>query len=95
MFGLYHEDNVQTRAHSYDTLPIVLDPSGSHPNGSLAIDKPTIDIVPRPHKGVLRKTNDNPNARECQHYSIVEELDQEHCAMSALEVLQSCPTQRK
>ena len=36
----------------------------------------------------------NPNARAAQNYSIVEDLAQIPCAMSALEVLQLCPTQR-
>ena len=37
----------------------------------------------------------NPHARAAQNYSIVEDLAQAPFAMSALEVLQSCPTQRK
>jgi hypothetical protein len=37
----------------------------------------------------------NPHAHAAQNYSIVEDLAQAPLAMSALEVLQSCPTQRK
>ena len=37
----------------------------------------------------------NLNARAAQHYSIIEDLAQAPCAMSALEVLQSYPSQRK
>jgi hypothetical protein len=37
----------------------------------------------------------NPHACAAQNYSIVEDLVQAPFAMSALEVLQSCPTQRK
>jgi hypothetical protein len=37
----------------------------------------------------------NPHARAAQNYSIVEDLAQAPSAMSALEVLQSCPIQRK
>jgi hypothetical protein len=37
----------------------------------------------------------NPHARAAQHYSIVEDLAQAPSTMSALEVLQSCPTQQK
>ena len=48
-----------------------------------------------PPKGVLRRSSYNPNARAAQHYSIVEDLAQAPCAMSALEVLQSFPSQRK
>ena len=36
----------------------------------------------------------NPNARAAQNYSVVEDLAQSPCAMSTLEVLQSCPAQR-
>ena len=40
-------------------------------------------------------TTHNFNTCATQHYSIVEDLVQAPCAMSALEVLQSCPTQHK
>ena len=76
IFGLDHDVNVQIRGHSYDIPPTVLDPPGSQLNGSLSIKKPTIDIVPRPPKGVLRKTTHNPNARATQYYSIVEDSAQ-------------------
>ena len=36
----------------------------------------------------------NPNARDASNYSMVEDLSQTPCAMSALEVLQICPAQR-
>ena len=51
--------------------------------------------MPRPPKGVLSKSKHNPNARAAQNYSIVEDLAQAPCSMSALEVSQSCLTQRK
>ena len=59
----------------------------------LTIDKPakTMSKIP---KGVFKKTLHNPNARASSNYSVVEELAQTHCAMLALEVLQSCPAQR-
>lgn len=37
----------------------------------------------------------NPNARASPNYNIVDDLASAPCAMSALEVLQSCPSQRK
>ena len=46
-------------------------------------------------KGVLRKSSFNPHARATQNYNIVKDLEISPSAMSALEVLQSCPTQRK
>ena len=44
-----------------------------------------------PLKGVLKRSRHNPNARAAQNYSVVEDLGQTPCAMSALEVLQTCP----
>jgi hypothetical protein len=46
-------------------------------------------------KGTFKKASHNPNARDAQNYYVVEDLSQTPCAMSALEVLQSCPSQRK
>ena len=37
----------------------------------------------------------NPNAQAAQNYSVVEDLGYNPCAMSALELLQICPSQRK
>ena len=65
-------------------------------SSSLEIEKPTAEPVVRPpSKGVLRRSSYNPNARVAQHYSIVEDLAQAPSAMSALEVLQSFPSQWK
>jgi hypothetical protein len=50
---------------------------------------------PPPPKGIVRKSAFNPHARASQKYSIVEGLAQAPSTMSALEVLQSCPSQRK
>ena len=49
------------------------------------------DLMP---KASTKRTTINPNARAAQNYSVVEDLAQSPCAMSALEVLQSCPAQR-
>ena len=57
------------------------------------MDKP--EIAPRIPKGVLKHSGHNPNASAAQNYSVVEDLGQTPYAMSALELLQSCPTQRK
>jgi hypothetical protein len=46
-------------------------------------------------KGAFNKASHNPNARATHNYSVVEDLSQTPCVMSALEVLQSCPSQRK
>jgi hypothetical protein len=57
---------------------------------NLQIEKP--EPPPRILKGVLKRSTHNPNARAAQNYSIVEDLGQTPCAMSALEVLQTCPS---
>ena len=63
-------------------------PSLPQSNGPLTFEKTTFEAPSRPSKGALRRTN-NLNAWAPQHYSIVEDLAQAPCAMSALEVLQS------
>ena len=50
--------------------------------------------MPKIPKGVFKKSSHNPNARAIASYFVVEYLSQTPCAMSSLEVLQSCPTQR-
>ena len=65
-------------------------------SGPLEIEKPNVEPVARPpSKGVLQKYSYNPNAHATQNYIIVEDLAQAPSVMSALEVLQSCPSQRK
>ena len=95
-------DNVDlsTQAKSYEKQPEgepfshADSPSQLQSNGPLTFDKPTFEVPSHPSKGTLRRTH-NLNAWSTQHYSIVEDLAQAPCAMSALEVLQSCPSQRK
>ena len=48
-----------------------------------------------PPKSTLWKAVFNPNSQAAQFYNVVEDLAQTPCAMSTLEVLQSCPTQSK
>jgi hypothetical protein len=69
-------------------------PSLPQSNGLLTFEKTTFEAPSRPSKGALRCRH-NLNAWAAQHYSIVEDLPQALCAMSTLEVLQSCPSQRK
>ena len=52
-------------------------------------------MILRPPKSTLWKAAFNPNSQATQFYNVVEDLAQAPCAMSTLEVLQSCPTQRK
>ena len=87
--------SIQTRAKKYETPR--REPTGKEPMGTLAnplhIDNPTSDHVVRPPKASIKHTTHNPNARAAQNYSVVEDLAQAPCAMSILEVLQSCPVQ--
>jgi hypothetical protein len=85
--------DVATRSHDYGSSQTVTGPeSPPPPETPLQIENP--EPPPRIPKGVLKCSAHNPNARAAQNYSIVEDLGQTPCAMSALEVLQTCPSQR-
>ena len=92
--------DLATRVKNYEKQPEgeasthVDSPSLPQSNGPLTFEKTTFEAPSHPSKGTLRRTH-NMNARAAQHYNIVEDLAQALCAMSALEVLQSCPAQRK
>jgi hypothetical protein len=87
---------IATRAHDYSK------PSASEkgkeaeiPSLPLQIEKTLGETMTRIPKGVFKRASHNPNTRAAQNYSVVEDLSQTPCAMFALEVLQSCPAQRK
>jgi hypothetical protein len=86
--------HVATRSQDYSSSQAIpgLESPPPPPEMTLQIEKPE----PPPHilKGVLKCSTHNPNARAAHNYSIVEDLGQTPCAMSALEVLQTCPSQR-
>ena len=93
--------NLNTRSHSYDPPPekktneiTVEKPSSSTPplNNGIHIEKPMLEEIFLPHKSTLHKSIINPNACASQYYNIVEYFSHEPCAMSSLEVLQTCPT---
>jgi hypothetical protein len=78
--------------------PSLVQPSPMTPptNSPLHLERPSLDTVLRPPpKGVVRKSAFNPHAHASHNYSIVEDMAQVPSAMSSLEVLQSCPIQRK
>ena len=86
--------SIQTRAKKYETPdnePIGKEPVGTSAN-PLQIERPVSDLILRPPKASIKWETHNPNARATQNYSVVEDLTQAPCAMSILEVLQSCPT---
>jgi hypothetical protein len=101
-----NESAVTTRAKDYspskekvdDSPPLLVQPPPptSPPNSPLHLEQPGLDTVLRsPPKGVIQNSLFNPHAHVAQNYSIVEDLAQAPSAMSALEVLQSCPSQQK
>jgi hypothetical protein len=87
---------ISTRAHDYSK------PSASEkgkevdlPSLPLQIEKTLGETLTRIPKGAFKKASHNPNARAAHNYFVVKDLSQTPCTMSALEVLQSCPAQRK
>ena len=94
---MVHAVKVVTRAKDYGlSQPSPgkeLDPPGSPLHIEKPVDKP--EAAPRIPKGVLKRSGHNPNSQATQNYSFVEDLGHTPCAMSRLEVLQSCPSQRK
>jgi hypothetical protein len=87
---------IATRAHDY-SKPSASDKGkeAEIPSLPLQIEKTLGETMTRIPKGAFKRASHNPNARAAQNYSVVEDLSQTPCAMSALEVLQSCPAQRK
>ena len=87
--------NIQTRAKKYDAPRY--EPTGKEPVGTLAnplqIERPVLDSILRPPKASIKWATHNPNSRDAQNYSVVEDLAQAPCAMSVLEELQSFPVQ--
>jgi hypothetical protein len=65
------------------------------PSLPLQIEKTLGETMTHIPKGAFKKDSHNPNARAAQNYSVVEDLSQTPCAMSALEVLQNYHSQRK
>ena len=84
---------LQTRKKNYEKETPETGKAVGEPSNPLTIEKPA-EIMPKIPKGVFKKTLHNPNARAASNYSLVKDLAQTPCAMSALEVLQSCPAQR-
>jgi hypothetical protein len=85
--------DVATRYHDYGSSQIVIGLESPPP-----LETPLHIKNPKPMshilKGVLKLSAHNHNARVAQNYSIVEYMGQTPCVMSALEVLQTCPSQR-
>ena len=83
-----------TRAKDYGSSQPDLGKEPAPPESPLRNEKPMDkpEVAPRIPKGFLKRLGHNPNARSTQNYSIVEDLGQTPCAMSALELFQTCPS---
>jgi hypothetical protein len=87
---------IATRAHDYSKSSASdKGKEAEIPSLPLQIEKTLGETMTRIPKGAFKRASHNPNARAAQKYSVVEDLSQTPCAMSSLEVLQSCPAQRK
>jgi hypothetical protein len=79
---------ISTRAHDYNN------PSTSKkgkeaeiPSLPLHIENTLGKTLTHIPKGVFKEASHNPNTRATQNYSVVDDLSQTPCVMSALEVL--------
>jgi hypothetical protein len=90
---------LQTRNRQYSTpaesTPISPDINPTPTRPSLMIPHPSFEPPLRIPRIPLRRNVHNPQAREAHNYSLVDDLEKSPAAMSVLEVLQTCPTQRK
>jgi hypothetical protein len=96
VYMLKGDAHIATRAHDYG-MPSTSEKGKEveNPYVPLQIEKTLGETMTHIPKGAFKKASHNPNARATQNYSVVEDLSQTPCAMSSLEVLQSCPSQRK
>lgn len=94
--------NLQTRSRQYPTPSAQSTPespsSGSTEplltsNGPLHIPQPKVEVHTKMPKGPLRRNA--TSGRAAHSYSIVDDLAQSPAAISTLELLQSCPSQKK
>jgi hypothetical protein len=79
---------ISIRAHDYNkTRTFEKGKEAEIPSLPIQIEKMLGETMTRIPKGAFKKASHNPNARAAQNYSVVEDLSQTPCAMSALEVL--------
>jgi hypothetical protein len=87
------DDFISTRAHDYSQPSTFEKGKDSElPSLPLQIEKMLGEKMTCIPKGAFKKASHNPNTRATQNYFVVEDLSQTPCVMSALEVLQSCPS---
>jgi hypothetical protein len=82
--------------HALAESPPITPETNPTPTGPpLVIPRPSFKPPLRIPRIPLRWNVHNPQARAAHNYSLVDNLAQSTTAMSVLEVLQTCPTQRK
>ena len=70
-------------------------PSLPPSTGPLTIEKPIPEEILCPPKSMIQEVIFNPSAQDFKFYNIIDDMAQVLCTISTLEVLQTCPTQRK
>jgi hypothetical protein len=90
---------LQTRNRQYpptaESTPTSPETNPTLTGPPLVIPHPSTEPPLRIPRIPLRRNVHNPQARAAHNYSLVDDLAQSPAAMSVLEVLQTCPTQRK
>jgi hypothetical protein len=90
---------LQTRNRQYpptaESTPTSTEANPTPTGPPLVIPCPSAEPPLRIPRIPLRRNVHNPQARAAHNYSLVDDLAQSPAAMSVLEVLQTCPTQRK
>lgn len=86
MFSTRSHDYGEPKSYKAKVVPDVRKP--------LHIERPVVEPIPWMLKGSAKHLMVNPNVRFTHNYSIVEYLAQIPCVMSALDVIQSRPSQR-
>ena len=94
--------HLQTRSRQYPKPPAHSAPESSSSgsteplstsNGPLHIPQPKVEVHPKIPKGPLHRNA--ASGRAAHSYIIVDDLAQSPAAISTLELLQSCPSQKK
>ena len=85
------EVHLQTIWNQYGTT---IEPTDTSTTSTYKSVNAPLQLPPFPHPPICRVAN-NTMARAAVSYTIMDDLAQTPIAMSALEVLRTCPTQRK
>ena len=83
--------NIATRSRDYGETKSSKAKGVPDSTKPLHITRPIVKPIPQMPKESTKSMMIKPNAKATQNYSFVEDLVQSPCAMSAFEVLESCP----